>query len=124
MKILVVDDDEGVRRSLTLLLENIGHEVETATGPGEAFRSFLEEDFDLVLTDVTMNGKTRAGFYILCEIKETSPETLVILMSGDFPPGLREEAMKRGAIATLNKPFSIEVLQATLSSVQKDLMPE
>lgn len=86
------------------------HEVVAATGHTEALRLFEKKRFDLVMTDLSMGNDRQAGFCLLLEIKALSPETPVILMSGYFPEGMREKAMRAGAKTTLDKPFTADKL--------------
>ena len=117
MKILVVDDEESVRKVVELILmKKLDHQVITASNPKEALELLEGGQFDLVLTGLSM-GKPLAGFHLLVEIRNRFPKISVILMSSDFPFGLKEKAMKKGAKATLDK--STKFFEALIATVKQ-----
>jgi DNA-binding response OmpR family regulator len=102
MRILLVDDDEDVRLSLTRALTYAGHTVETAWGAREGLLKFRASEFDAVLSDWNMPFKN--GFWMVTEILKLSPTAKVVMMSGDGsnkPPA---------GVPLLKKPFRIETL--------------
>ncbi|HEY7389099.1 MAG TPA: response regulator [Bryobacteraceae bacterium] len=120
MKILVVDDDEGVRRFLRNSLTAAGYGVwEAASGRQAAIHIAGDEDVDLVLTDLAMYEKE--GFEFIRDLRNRRPALKVIAMSavfdGDFLPAVKS----LGAAATLRKPIAREDL---LGAIEKVLSPE
>ena len=77
--ILLVDDEEGIRKVLDISLSDIGYTVYTAENGEEAFKIFEEVNPPIVLTDIKMPGMD--GIELLRKIKETSPDTEVIMKS-------------------------------------------
>jgi two-component system, NtrC family, response regulator HydG len=113
-RILVVDDEPNVRSPLRIMLSDAGHAVLDAPDARRACELIATKPFDLVLTDLRM-GQT-SGIEVLRFVKETSPETQVILMSGDLK--LEDEAIARrlGAHAFLDKPFAEADLKRAVDS--------
>ncbi|MFA5027746.1 MAG: sigma-54 dependent transcriptional regulator [Candidatus Methylomirabilota bacterium] len=105
-RILVVDDDEGVRWALSRALERAGYRVGLATdGPaGEAAAS--DPGVDLVLLDIRLPG--RDGLAVLAAIREARPELPVIMMTAHGTLQAAVEAMKQGAYDYLGKPFDLD----------------
>ena len=111
-RILVADDNKAIRDVVSGFLEFIGFEVALARNGIEALAVFLESSFDLVLTDLqmpAMDGLSLAG-----HIKERSPNTPVILLTGND----RETVLKKvegGPVdSIIFKPFRLEALQRTV----------
>ena len=77
-KILVVDDDESMRTTLSLLLKAEGHEVVGAKSEREAIRRIRKESFDLVITDLRMESHV-SGIEVLKKVKRFSPQTEVVV---------------------------------------------
>jgi len=105
-KILVVDDELSMREFLTILLEDEGYAVEQAESAEEALLLMEGSDHDLVISDVSMPGLN--GMQLLGEIKQRSPETVVLLITAFTTAEQAVEAMKLGAYDYLAKPFKVE----------------
>ena len=101
-KILLVDDDVRILKSLGRYLRGAGYQVNEASDGDEAARLFTEDRFDLVLSDVMMPGVN--GLELLERIRTVAPETPVVLISG-FADLNRSLAIKRGAADLIMKPF-------------------
>ena len=103
MKILVVDDELGLRHTLTLILQAEGHEVRAASDGAAAFELLAAAPADLILCDVRMAGMD--GLAFLDRHKAEGGTALVIMMSayGDDEAAL--EAIRRGAYDFIAKPF-------------------
>ena len=108
-QILVVDDDQGIRDFLEILLSREGYKVKTASGGKEAVALCKKKKFDLVITDLKMPKMD--GIDLLRAIKEISPETLVILITGYASGETAVEAMKEGAYDYLEKNFTVDELK-------------
>ncbi len=109
MKILIVDDDAGLRRSLTLILEDGGHEVKAARSGAEGLALGRTESPELILTDVRMPGMD--GFDFMTGYREGGGRAPVVVMTAYGGMDLAIRAMKAGAYDFLGKPFgSDEVL--------------
>lgn len=107
MKVLIVDDEPGVRFTLASALEAPGFEaVEAASGP-EALE--LVEDVDVVVTDLVMPGMD--GLALLAAIRARDPELPVILLTAQGSERTAVQAMKAGAYDYLTKPFQVDQLR-------------
>ena len=104
--ILVVDDENTIASALELLLRDEGYEIDISSSVAEA-QSLLERRwFDLVFLDLRLPDGDGIG--LLEHIKDTAPETEVIMMTAHGSLDVTIEAIKRGAFYYLEKPFSFE----------------
>jgi len=108
-KILVIDDEQNIRKMLTRVLSPEGFIVKEADNGLEALKRLQEENYSLVLLDLKMPGLN--GIETLKKIREDDLNLPVIMMSayGSIPEAV--EAMKLGALDYLIKPFDIEELK-------------
>jgi two-component system response regulator PilR (NtrC family) len=113
-KILVVDDEQGIRDFLAIMLKKDGHEAVTAGNGEDALRAVQAEIFDLVITDVKMPGKD--GIEVLKTIKDISPETVVIMITAFATAETAVEAMKLGAYDYIIKPFKVDELKIIINN--------
>jgi two-component system nitrogen regulation response regulator NtrX len=111
-RILVVDDEEGIRKILRQVLEYEGHEVRVAAGGGEALQLYGETRPDLVFMDVKMARMD--GLEALDRIREHDPTALVVMISGHGTIETAVEATRRGAYDFLEKPLDTDRLLLTI----------
>jgi DNA-binding NtrC family response regulator len=111
-KILVIDDDNSLRRVLEYNLQEAGYQVYTAATGEEGLRLFSEETPALVISDMKMSGMD--GMQVLKAIKDFSPETVVIIITAFGTVDVAVEAMKAGAYDYITKPFNREELRLTV----------
>ena len=119
-RILVIDDDDAIRFSLKLALEDADHQVEDAANGVEGMTRFRTNPADLVITDIFMPEKE--GLETIDEIKRSYPQTKIIAMSGGGrmnPEDYLEIAKRVGADRSLFKPFDIQLLVATVDDLLK-----
>ncbi|MFL5348121.1 MAG: sigma-54-dependent transcriptional regulator [Hyalangium sp.] len=103
-RILVVDDEEGVRSFLAESLELDGHQIEEAPGGEEALQRLRAKSFDLVLTDLRMPGMD--GMQLLQKVQAEQPEVEFIVLTAHGNVELAVQAMKLGAFDFIQKPVS------------------
>ena len=103
-KILVVDDEPGVRKSLSILLSKEGYEVDSAPNGIDALRMIRMDDFDLIITDLRMIPIT--GLELLKEVKKLSSTIEVIMITAYGSVDSAVLAMKDGAFDYITKPFN------------------
>ena len=115
-RILVIDDQEGMRRSLVILLRKEGYSVEEAENGARAIGCLESGQFDLVITDLKMSPGT--GLDVLYYILERHPQTSVVIMTGYGTVDSAVLAMKLGAFDYIVKPFKNEEI---LHRVRKSL---
>ncbi len=113
LDILVVDDDPQIRNTLRGVLEDEGHAVTEAGDGSQALSAVEKARFDVVLLDVKMPRID--GLEALSMIREQSPETGVIMVSGEGTIATAVQAVKRGAFDFIEKPVVAERLLAVLA---------
>ena len=117
MKVLVVDDDAGLRKSLTLILKDGGYEVRTAADAREGLETARGEAPDMILVDVRMPGMDGLGFVETYRKEGGTAPVIVMTAYGGLE--LAVEAMKRGAYDYLPKPFGGEEVLLALRKVEE-----
>jgi PAS domain S-box-containing protein len=113
-KILVVDDEKSIRTTLREFLTDEDYEVGLAEDANQAMETLAREEFDVVLVDIIMPRITGVG--LLKIIKRTSPQTQVILMTGEPTVETAAEAVRAGAFDYLAKPVTKEQLLKTVGN--------
>lgn len=111
-RVLVVDDEESVRITTAAILEQEGYEVETASDGHEALSKIQSGDFDLVLTDLRMEGMD--GSMLLHEINRHHPNVVTIVLTGYATIESSVDALRQGVYDYLVKPCVVEDLQLTV----------
>lgn len=105
-KILVVDDERSMREFLIIMLQKDGHDVTSASNGKEAVDIIGQQTFDIVITDLKMPQLD--GIEVLKIVKESAPETVVIMITAYASAETAVDAMKQGAYDYVTKPFKIE----------------
>jgi DNA-binding NtrC family response regulator len=111
-KILVIDDEPIVRISCKRSLSNEGYEVKLAAGGREGIELLEKEPFDLVLLDLKMPDMD--GIEVLQKIKDTWPQTKVIIITGYSTVETAVKTLRLGALNYLEKPFTPDILLKTV----------
>jgi len=109
VQILIIDDEEAMRDSMSLVLKKEGYRVRQAADGKDGLSLFNQETFHVVFLDLKLPGVK--GLQILSQIKESSPETPVIIITGYSSIESAVEAIKLGAFDYMAKPFSPEELR-------------
>jgi DNA-binding NtrC family response regulator len=112
MHILVVDDEIHICRSCLKILSKMKFQVNYATNGYDALKQVEDKPFDIVLTDLKMSSLS--GMEVLRRVKETYPDTVVIVMTGYASVSSAVEVMKMGALDYLPKPFTPNELRAVV----------
>ncbi|MFZ2197799.1 MAG: sigma-54 dependent transcriptional regulator [Thermodesulfovibrionales bacterium] len=116
--VMIVDDEEGIRETLSGILEDEGYESITASSGEEAVKKAKEITPDVVLLDVWLPGMD--GLATLQELKGAHPSVPVIIISGHANIEIAVKATRMGAYDLLEKPLSIEkVLLAVVRALEK-----
>ncbi len=111
-KILLVDDEQDIREVLEISLVSSGYTVFTAENGKQAFDIFKKEKPLIVLTDIKMPGMS--GIDLLRKIKNSNPDTEVIIITGHGDTDLAIKSLKHEAIDFITKPISEDALQIAL----------
>jgi len=107
-RILVVDDEEPIRRSLVRVLDRAGYATATAASAAEARGLLTRDEFDLMLCDVTMPGES--GFSLLAHAHQVRPELAVIMVTAVDSPEVTEPVARLGAYGYILKPFDTNLI--------------
>ena len=122
--LLLVDDDKFILEAMADYLRSLGHRVETARGAQEALDRVREFPFDMVLSDV--NLPDRDGFSLLESVRQTNPETPVVLITGFGTIENAVEAIRLGAFDYLTKPLIEDELSLAVERAlgQREIVQE
>ncbi len=115
MRILIADDEKGIRLTLGDDLKDAGHEVVAVEDGREASRLINSEIFDCLITDIRMPGKN--GIELLEDVKRVNPAIAVIVITGFGTIESAVEAMKIGAYDYILKPFPNEKIIALIEKI-------
>ncbi|UCD79738.1 MAG: response regulator [Desulfobacterales bacterium] len=118
-KLLLADDEEGIRKVLSIALEDSGYEVLTAENGEEALDIFRRIKPAIVMTDIKMPGMD--GIELLKKIKQEAPETEVIMITGHGDMDLAIESLKYEATDFVTKPINDDVLEIALKRAHEKI---
>ncbi len=114
--ILILDDEPIVSKRLKPSLEKRGYEVETFTTSIDALQRTRERNFDIVITDLKMEGLD--GMEFLAKVKERSPQTEVIVITGFATQETAKESLTKGASEFLAKPFKLSEITRAIEKAE------
>ena len=107
-KILIVDDEENIRRIFKKALEKKNYTVHTAPNAEDALQKIKNQKYSLIFSDIFMDGMS--GLALLKEVKKINPQTRVVVMTAQDTMNNTIEAMRMGAYDYISKPFDFEVI--------------
>jgi CheY-like chemotaxis protein len=113
-KVLVVDDDHLICWALEKEFAGLGLSTQVANNGEEALSELRRQAYDIVFLDIHLPD--RNGMTLLGEIERTSPDTTIIIMSGDASETNLERAFAGGALQFLEKPFDLSEIHGILKS--------
>jgi signal transduction histidine kinase len=121
LRVLVMDDEEALRTSMTMVLDELGCEIECAPDGAEAIRSFIRAKengcpFDVVILDLTVRGGM-GGLETVKHLLAIDPGTRAIATSGYAPDPALGHPTRYGFVASLPKPFRLHELAAVVRGV-------
>ena len=111
-KVLLVDDEEGIRKVLSIALADLGYHVVTASDGEEALSQYRKTEPSIVLTDIKMPGMD--GIEVLRKIKDENPDTEVIMITGHGDMELAIQSLKYEATDFITKPINTDALEIAL----------
>ncbi len=123
-KILVIDDEAAIRKTMKEILEYEKHNVDTAKDGFDALEKIKKTQYDLILLDIKMPKKD--GIEVLEDIMKIAPEVPVIMITGHGTVETAVEALKKGAYDFLEKPLDLNRLLVAVRNAleRKDLVKE
>jgi len=117
-RILIIDDDENIRKVLTTILEDEGYDVESVDTAKKAIERTRRKFYNLALIDIRLPDME--GIELLTKMKNTTPKIRKIIITGYPTLQNAVEAVNRGADAYIMKPFDMEkVLEAMKDQLKK-----
>lgn len=119
LQILILDDEAIVCKRLKPAFQKAGYDVETFTDSASAMSRVNEKKFDIVITDLKMEGED--GMRFLSHIKETAPDTGVIVITGFATPESAKESFHKGAFDFVAKPFRLSDIIDTVRRLEKQI---
>src|SRR4030043_2216485 len=114
-KILIAEDEEITLNNILDTLQDEGYDVSGTKNGADALMKMEKEHFDLLITDIKMPGLS--GMELLEKIKENYPVTEVIIITGFGSIGSAVEAMKKGALDYIAKPFDLDELTMKVKKI-------
>ncbi|WP_027179424.1 response regulator [Maridesulfovibrio bastinii] len=120
--ILILDDEPIVSKRLKPALEKMGYEVESFYESAKAVERVNERRFDIVVTDLKMEGID--GMQFLAEVKKLSPSTEVIVITGFATMDTAKESMRKGVFDFLAKPFKLGEIQEVIKKAEAHILKD
>jgi two-component system response regulator HydG len=115
-RLLIAEDEEITVKHLVSTLSKEGYSVTGVTNGLDALQKIEARSYDLLIADIKMPGMT--GIELLDRVKDLSPETEVIIVTGFGSIGSAVEAMKKGAVEYLTKPFDLDELVMKVNKIR------
>jgi DNA-binding NtrC family response regulator len=122
LRVLVLDDEPVVGDRVKPAVEQDGFEVEVFVDPLEALKRIEETSFDIVITDIRMEGAT--GIEVLERVIGKKPDAKVIIITGYATMELAREAMEKMAFDFIAKPFKLAELRAIVRNAARAIESE
>lgn len=116
-RILIIDDDETIRKALKAILEDEGYIVETAENAKKAIEKTQQNIYNVALIDIRLPDME--GYELLTKMRDTTPKMRKIIVTGFPTLNNAIEAVNRGADAYIVKPFDMEKVLATIKEQLK-----
>jgi NtrC-family two-component system response regulator AlgB len=117
MRILIVDDEKNIRRTMTVALESMEHTVTCSSNSATALAELRKATFDVVLLDLKLSSES--GLDVLEEILRIAPQAAVVMVTAYASIETAVEAMRRGAFDYLPKPFTPDQVRQVLARIER-----
>ena len=115
-KILIVDDEENIRRIFKKALEKKNYVVHTSPNAEDALRKIKNQEYFLVFSDIFMGGMS--GLDLLKEVKGTTSQAKIVVMTAQDTMNNTIEAMRMGAYDYISKPFDFDIIYALVDRAE------
>ncbi|MFN9069223.1 MAG: sigma-54-dependent transcriptional regulator [Bdellovibrionales bacterium] len=113
-RILVVDDEESIREFLEIMLKKEGYEITLAEDGAKAKEVLAKKSFDMIISDLQMPNMN--GIELLKHVKDSSPDTVFMMITAFGTTETAVEAMKMGAYDYITKPFKIDEVRLNITN--------
>lgn len=117
MRILIIDDEESIRRTLSVMLRGLGHDVVDVDNSQAALKELDAAQFDMAFLDLKLDGEN--GLDVLPELLRGNAKLDVVVFTAYASIDSAVEAMRRGAADYMSKPFTPEQIRQTLRKISK-----
>jgi len=115
-KILIVDDEENIRRIFKKALEKKNYTVHTSKNAEDALQKITNQNYLLIFSDIFMDEMS--GLTLLKEVKKINPQAKIVVMTAQDTMNNTIEAMRTGAYEYISKPFDFEAVYALVDRVE------
>lgn len=117
MRVLIIDDEAGIRKTTRIAVETAGHTAIEASHGSRALKAVEEEAFDAVFLDLRLGAED--GLTVLDNLLKAKPALIIIIFTAYANVATAVEAMRRGAFDFIPKPFTPEQIRAILAKIEK-----
>jgi two-component system, NtrC family, response regulator AlgB len=117
MRILIVDDEAGIRKTTRIAIETAGHEAAEAPNGARAMKAIEEEPFDVVFLDLKLGLED--GLEVLARLLKAQASLNVVMFTAYANIATAVEAMRRGAYDFVPKPFTPDQIRGILAKIEK-----
>ncbi len=117
MRVLIIDDEENIRKTTAVVLEGMGHEAVGADSSSAALKQLDKSHFDVAFLDLKLDGES--GIELLPNLLKSNPQLDVVVFTAYASIETAVEAMRRGAADYIAKPFTPDQIRQVLSRLGK-----
>jgi NtrC-family two-component system response regulator AlgB len=117
MRILIVDDEPGIRKTTRIAVETAGHQAVEAPGGVRALKLLEEESFEVAFLDLRLGAED--GLDVLAKLLKVQPDLVVVMFTAYANIATAVEAMRRGAFDFVPKPFTPDQIRGILAKIEK-----
>jgi len=117
MRILIVDDEAGIRKTTRIAIETAGHEATEAPNGARALKALDEEQFDVAFVDLKLGNED--GLELLARLLKVQPSLNVVMFTAYANIATAVGAMRRGAYDFVPKPFTPDQIRGILAKIEK-----
>jgi NtrC-family two-component system response regulator AlgB len=117
MRVLIVDDEGSIRKTMRIAVETMGHEVTEATAGARALKALEDGPFEVCFLDLKLGAEN--GLEVLEKLLQSAPTLAVVMFTAYANIATAVEAMRRGAFDFIPKPFTPDQIRAVLAKIAK-----
>jgi NtrC-family two-component system response regulator AlgB len=118
MRVLIIDDEAGIRRITAMALADMGHETADVENGAQALAQLAAAHFDVALLDLKLDNEN--GMDLISKLREMTPDLGVVMLTGSASRENARAARQAGAAAMISKPFTPDEIRQTLRRFSPD----